>query len=218
MNETTNKYGNPILICIGSHKDFHDDGELFCGGCGYQYSSDEAEAMFKDVKIKVADTCGMEVRTKPLRCIRCCRLYESVYFSDLGEISKIVPLNLFKKRYVTKHGELILLEKRELPLFIPSREFVKQHRMSYDDAIAYMLYSLIHPLGYTSSDITLHVSSDDCEMYCAGALVSHFLREDIANISKESFRCHLGEFDRILEIMRDMETSIFFSAGGYEND
>lgn len=73
-------------------------------------------------------------------------------------------------------------------------------------------------LGYTSSDITLHVSSDDCEMYCAGALVSHFLREDISNISKESFRCHLGEFDRILEIMRDMETSIFFSAGGYEND
>lgn len=67
MNETINKYDNPILICIGSHKDFHDDGELFCGGCGYQYSPDEAEAMFKDVKIKVADTCGMEVRTKPLR-------------------------------------------------------------------------------------------------------------------------------------------------------
>lgn len=34
MNETTNKYDNPILICIGSHKDLHDDGELFCGGCG----------------------------------------------------------------------------------------------------------------------------------------------------------------------------------------
>lgn len=218
MNETTNKYDNPILICIGSHKDFHDDGELFCGGCGYQYSSDEAEAMFKDVKIKVADTCGMEVHTKPLRCIRCCRRYESVYFSELGEVSKIVPINLFKKRYVTKRGELILLEKRELPLFIPSREFVKQHRMSYDDAIAYMLYSLIYPLGYTSSDVTLHVGSDYCEMYCAGALVSHFLCEDIANISRESFRCHLGEFDRILEIMRDMESGIFFSAGGNEDD
>lgn len=97
MNETTNKYDNPILIYIGGHKDFHDDGELFCGGCGYQYSSDEAEAMFKDVKIKVADTCGMEVHTKPLRCIRCCRRYESVYFSELGEVSKIVPINLFKK-------------------------------------------------------------------------------------------------------------------------
>ena len=95
-----NKYDNPILICIGSHNDFHDDGELFCGGCGYQYSPDEAEAMFKDVKIKVADTCGMEVHTKPLRCIRCCRRYETVYFSELGEVSKIVPLNLFKKRYV----------------------------------------------------------------------------------------------------------------------
>lgn len=101
MNETTNKYDNPILICIGSHKDFHDDGELFCGGCGYQYSPDEAEDMFKDVKIKVADTCGMEVHTKPLCCIKCCRQYKSVYFSELGEVSKIVPINLFKKRWGT---------------------------------------------------------------------------------------------------------------------
>lgn len=84
MNETTNKYDNPILICIGSHKDFHDDGELFCGGCGYQYSPDEAEAMFKDVKIKVADTCGMEVHTKPLRCIRCCRRYENLLHYNGG--------------------------------------------------------------------------------------------------------------------------------------
>lgn len=218
MNETTNKYDNPILICIGSHKNFHDDGELFCGGCGYQYSPDEAEDMFKDVKIKVADTCGMEVHTKPLRCIRCCRRYESVYFSELGEVSKIVPLNLFKIRYVTKYGELILPEKHKLPLFIPSRNSSKQHRMSYDDTIAYMLYSLIYPLGYTSSDMTLHVGSDYYEMYCAGALVSHFLREDIRNISDESFSWHLGEFNRILEIMRDMESSIFFSAGGNEDD
>lgn len=92
----SNEYDNPVLICIGSHKDFHDGGKLFCGGCGYRYSPDEAESMFKDVKIKVADTCGMEVHAKPLRCIRCCRRYESVYFSDLGEVSKIVPLSLFQ--------------------------------------------------------------------------------------------------------------------------
>lgn len=165
MNETTNKYDNPILICIGSHKDFHDDGELFCGGCGYQYSSDEAEAMFKDVKIKVADTCGMEVHTKPLRCIRCCREYKSVYFSELGEVSKIVPPSLFKNRYVTKYGELFLPKKFEAPLFIPSWDVNKQRRMSYADAIAYMLYSSLAPLGYTSSDAELRVRSEYWELF-----------------------------------------------------
>ena len=101
----------------------------------------------------------------------------------------------------------------EEPLFIPSWDFNKQRRMSFDDAIAYMLYSSLCPLGYTSSDMTLHVGSDYYEMYCAGALVSHFLREDIRNISDESFSWHLGEFNRILEIMRDMESGIFFSIG-----
>lgn len=218
MNETTNKYDNPILICIGSHKDFHNDGKLFCGGCGHQYSPDEAEAMLKDIKIKVVNACGSEVHTRPLHCIKCCRQYKSVYFNWFSEISKIVQDNLFKKRYVTKHGELILVDKYELPLFIPNRDFDKQRRMSYDEAIAYMLYSSLYPLGYTSSDMALYVGSDYCEMYCVGAPVNPYLYEDITNISKESFRCHLGEFDRILEIMRDMESSIFFSIGGNEND
>ena len=218
MNETTNKYDNPILICIGSHKDFHNDGKLFCGGCGHQYSPDEAEAMLKDIKIKVVNACGSEVHTRPLHCIKCCRQYKSVYFNWFSEISKIVQDNLFKKRYVTKHGELILVDKYELPLFIPNRVFDKQRRMSYDEAIAYMLYSSLYPLGYTSSDMTLYVGSDYCEMYCVGAPVNPYLYEDITNISKESFRCHLGEFDKILEIMRDMESSIFFSIGGNEND
>lgn len=212
-----NEY-KPVLICIGSHKDFHDDGELFCGGCGYQYSSDEAEAMFKDVKIKVADTCGMEVHTKPLRCIRCCREYKSVYFSELGEVSKIVPLNLFKKRYVTKYGEMILPEKHKLPLFIPSRDSNKQHRMTYDDSIAYMLYSSICPLGYTSSDMALYVGSDYCEMYCVGAPINPYLYEDICSISEESLRCRLNEYDKILASMHDMENDRFFSIGGNENE
>lgn len=218
MNETTNKYDNPILICIGSHKDFHNDGKLFCGGCGHQYSPDEAEAMLKDIKIKVVNACGSEVHTRPLHCIKCCRQYKSVYFNWFSEISKIVQDNLFKRRYVTKHGELILVDKYELPLFIPNRDFDKQRRMSYDEAIAYMLYSSLYPLGYTSSDMALYVGSDYCEMYCVGAPVNPNFYEDITNISKESFRCHLGEFDRILEIMRDMESSIFFSIGGNEND
>lgn len=218
MNETTNKYDNPILICIGGHKDFHNDGKLFCGGCGHQYSPDEAEAMLKDIKIKVVNACGSEVHTRPLHCIKCCRQYKSVYFNWFSEISKIVQDNLFKRRYVTKHGELILVDKYELPLFIPNRDFDKQRRMSYDEAIAYMLYSSLYPLGYTSSDMALYVGSDYCEMYCVGAPVNPNFYEDITNISKESFRCHLGEFDRILEIMRDMESSIFFSIGGNEND
>lgn len=218
MNETTNKYDNPILICIGSHKDFHDDGELFCGGCGYQYSPDEAEAMFKDVKIKVADTCGMEVRTKPLRCIRCCRRYESVYFSNLGEVSKIVPLSLFQNRYVTKYGELILPKTFEAPLFIPSWDFNKQRHMSIADAIAYMLYSSLAPLGYTSSDVELHVRSEYWELFFIGAPISPYLHNDICSISKKSLRCCLNEFDKILASMHDMENDRFFSIGGNEDD
>lgn len=218
MNETTNKYDNPILICIGSHKDFHDDGELFCGGCGYQYSSDEAEAMFKDVKIKVADTCGMEVHTKPLRCIRCCREYKSVYFSELGEVSRIIPLSLFKNRYATKYGELILLKKFEAPLFIPSWDFNKQRHMSFADAIAYMLYSSLCPLGYTSSDATLYVRSEFWELYFIGAPISPYLHNDICSISKKSLRCWLNDFDKILTSMHDMENDRFFSTGGNEDD
>lgn len=214
MNETTNKYDNPILICIGNHKDFHDDGELFCGGCGYQYSPDEAESMFKDVKINVANTYGMEVRAKPLRCIRCCRQYKSVYFSELGEVSKIVPLSRFINRYVTKYGELILLEKFEAPLFIPSWDVNMQRRVSYADAIAYML----HSLGYAASNMTLHVGPESWELYSGILRISRGLREDICNISEESLRYHLGDFDEILTSMRDMENDRFFSIGGNEDD
>lgn len=64
-----------------------------------------------------------------------------------------------------------------------------------------------------SSDVTLHVGSGHWELYCADAPVSPYLREDIRNISDESFSWHLGEFNRILEIMRDMESGIFFSIG-----
>lgn len=211
MNETTNKYDNPVLICIGSHKDFHDDGELFCGGCGYQYSPDEAEDMFKDVKIKVADTCGMEVHTKPLRCIRCCRRYESVYFSELGEVSKIFPFSLFKNRYVTKYGELTLPSKYEAPLFIPSWDFSKQRRMSYDDAIAYMLYSSLGPLGYRSYEVTLQVTPKNWELYAVTTRISQDLHDDICSISEESLRCRLNEYDEILESMHNMENDRFFS-------
>lgn len=214
MNEMTNKYDNPILICIGSHKDFHDDGELFCGGCGYQYSPDEAEDMFKDVKIKVADTCGMEVHAKPLRCIRCCRRYESVYFSELGEVSKIVPFSLFKNRYVTKYGELRLVKKHEAPLFIPSWDFNVQRRVSYADAIAYML----HSLGYAANNMTLHVGPESWELYSGILRISRGLHEDICSISEESLRYHLNEYNKILASMHDMENDRFFSIGGNENE
>lgn len=218
MNEMTNKYDNPILICIGSHKDFHDDGELFCGGCGYKYSPDEAEDMFKDVKIKVADTCGMEVNTKPLRCIRCCRRYESVYFSELGEVSKIVPFSLFKKRYVTKYGELILVKKHEAPLFIPNWDFNEQRRMSYADAIAYMLYSSLGPMGYRAYEVTLQVTPKNWELYAVITRISQDLHDDICSISEESLRCRLNEYDKILASMHDMENDRFFSIGGNENE
>lgn len=220
MNETTNKYDNPILICIGSHKDFHDDGELFCGGCGYQYSSDEANAMFKDVKLKVADTCGMEVHTKPLSCIRCRRRYESVYFSELGEVSKIVPPSLFKNRYVTKYGELILLKEFEAPLFIPSWDFSKQRRMSYDDAIAYMLYS--HPclFGYKADNVQLRIGAIiSWELYVLGKCIAPDLHEDLSSLMHGSLRQYLlDNFDRILTSMRQMELGSFFSTGGNEDD
>lgn len=212
-----NEY-KPVLICNGNEHDLKNHGELICGGCGYQYSSDEANAMFKDVKIKVADTCGMEVRTKPLRCIRCCRRYESVYFSELGEVSRIIPLSMFQNRYVTKYGELILPKTFEAPLFIPSWDFNKQRRMSIADAIAYMLYSSLAPLGYTSSDAELRVRSEYWELFFIGAPISPYLHNDICSISKKSLRCCLNEFDKILASMHDMENDRFFSIGGNEDD
>lgn len=66
--------------------------------------------------------------------------------------------------------------------------------------------------------MTLHVGSRYWELYFLGSRISLDLHEDICNISEESFRCHLGEFDRILEIMRDMENDHFFSIGGNEDD
>lgn len=233
-----NEY-KPILICNGNEHDLKNHGELICGGCGYVFDSNEAEGLFKNVEFKpgYGGFGAVLYSSAPLCCVRCFQEFEKIYLSERHETFYINPSSVFKKRYITNYGELILPKEYSdaefIPaldpakrikttyiesLFIPNRDFDKQRRMSYDEAIAYMLYSSLYPLGYTSSDMALYVGSDYCEMYCVGAPVNPYLYEDITNISKESFRCHLGEFDRILEIMRDMESSIFFSIGGNEND
>lgn len=46
-----NEY-KPILICDGNEHDLKNHGELICGGCGYVFSSNEAEELFKSVEFK----------------------------------------------------------------------------------------------------------------------------------------------------------------------
>jgi hypothetical protein len=47
-----NEY-KPVLICNGNEHDLKNHGELICGGCGYVFSSNEAEELFKNVESKL---------------------------------------------------------------------------------------------------------------------------------------------------------------------
>jgi len=64
-----NEFNNPVLICNGSYKDFRDDGELICGGCGYVFSPYEAEALFKDCELQLNRTGQIDVHRMERLCI-----------------------------------------------------------------------------------------------------------------------------------------------------
>lgn len=210
MNETTNKNDNPILICIGSYKDFYGDSELFCGGCGYQYSPDEAEDMFKEVKLKIANTGGIEVHAKPLHCVQCCRRYESVYFDELGEVSKIVPLSLFKNRYVTHYGELILPEEHGYAELVPYLDPSRRIKMAYTDSIAYMLYSS----GIRADKLKMLIDRYECILYNGGTIIDASLYEDINRVPRNAICHYANQFDKIVTAMDEMKNGDFVFMSG----
>lgn len=208
-----NKY-NPILICTGSYKDFRGDGELICGACGYVFSPYEAEDLFKDCKLHINNHGRIEVHGRPMRCVRCARKYESVYFNDLADVCDIVPASLFKNRYITKYGELILPEKLKAPLLIPAWDSIEPCQMAYIDAIAYMLYSV----GYTADILSLQITPKYWDLCFRGTRISSDIHAVVCRIAEEDLRCPIDEFYKILESMREMENDNFFPVGGNEDD
>lgn len=72
-----NEY-KPVLIYNGNEHDLKNHGELICGGCGYVFSSNEAEELFKNVEFKPG--CrgfgGDLYSSAPLCCIQCFQEFE----------------------------------------------------------------------------------------------------------------------------------------------
>lgn len=210
----SNEY-KPVLICNGDEKHLREDGYLICGGCGYMFDSRSTEYFFSNIEIKPDCRTGVvKVQSAPLYCEHCGQEFEKVHFSELGETLFVVPRSKFKKRYVTSYGELILPNEHSDAEFVPSWDPSKRRKMAYIDSIAYMLYSL----GCKANNMSLRVGQNYWGLYFLGSWISSGLHEDICNISEESLRCHLGEFDKILASMHDMENDQFFSIGGNEDD
>ena len=211
----SNEY-NPILICNGNEHDLKNHGELICGGCGYVFDSNEAEELFKNVEFKPGrrEFGGDVYSSTPLCCRQCFREFKEIYFSERRETHYVNPSSVFKNRYITKYGELILENDSYFAEFVPSWDPSKRHKMPHDDAIAYMLYSYLCPLGYRAGNLSLRVGSEYWELYVGRACITPNLHEDLYNLKHGSVREYLlSNFDKILENAREMENGCFFSVG-----
>lgn len=107
-----NEY-KPVLICNGNEHDLKNHGELICGGCGYVFDSNEAEELFKNVEFKPGHRgFGEDIYSStPLCCRHCFQEFEKIYLSERRDTFYIYPTSVFKKRYITEYGELILPEE-----------------------------------------------------------------------------------------------------------
>ena len=165
-----NEY-NPILICNGNEHDLKNHGELICGGCGYVFSSNEAEELFKNVEFRPSykGAFGGDIYSSaPLCCIQCFQEFEKIYLSERRETFYINQSSVFKKRYMTKYGEFILPGEHNDVFFIPSWDPSKRMKMTYAETVAHIL---------DSSDIKAE------------------------------------QFDKILDIIFEMENDKFFANG-----
>lgn len=216
-----NEY-NPILICNGNEHDLKNGGELTCGGCGYVFDSNEAEELFKNVEFKPGrrEFGGDVYSSTPLCCIQCFREFKEIYFSERRETHYVYPSSIFKNRYITKYGELILEKDSHFAKFIPSWDPSKSCQMAHADAIAYMLYSYLCPLGYSAEIVELHVGAISYWELCVlDECIPSVLHEDISSLVRGCLRTYLlKNFDKIIVSMREMENDHFFSVGGNEND
>lgn len=201
----------PILICNGDEKHLREDGELTCGGCGYIFDSRSTEDFFRNIEIDPEHT---KVYSPPLYCECCCKEFEKIHFSELGETLFVVPRSKFKKRYVTGYGELILPNEHSDAEFVPSWEPSKRRKMAYIDSIAYMLYSS----NIKSDDLQMLIDHDGCALYNGGTSLDGLIYRDIIYVSRLTFRQYASQFDILLDTMRGMENDRFFSIGGNKDD
>lgn len=199
---------NPILIYGRRIKDFHNGRGLLCGACGHVYSPREAEDLLRNCNLWLDNIRQIEVHGGPLHCVFCACKYDFVYFSDLAEMCYIVPTSLFKKRYVTKYGELILAKEGDAE-FIPSWDLSKREHMTYIDSVAYALYAE----GVKHCDLKVLIDFDDFALYDNGTIIEGDLMEDIRKMSPQNFAFHAGLFYGITHAMREMEGDKFFEIG-----
>lgn len=208
-----NEY-KPILICNGNEKHLREDGELICGGCGYIFDSRSTEHFFNNIEIKPDCRTGVvKVYSARLCCERCGREFEKVHFSEIGKTlfidSAIASASNFKKRYITKYGELILPKKHNKAQFIPSWDQSKKIKMSYIESVAYMLYSS----DIKADDLKMLIDRHGCMLYNNGTSIDNLLYCDIDSVSIKKFSECVEHFDTILSTMFSMENEEFFANG-----
>lgn len=201
-----NEY-KPVLICNGNEHDLKNHGELICGGCGYVFDSNEAEELFKNVEFKpgYGGFGSVLYSSAPLCCVQCFREFEKIYLSERHETFYINPSSVFKKRYITNYGELILPEEYSDAEFIPSWDPSKRRKMAYIDSIAYML----HSSNIKSYDLKMLIDDDGCALYNDGTILDGLIYRDITYVTRLSFRQYASQFDVLLDTMRNMEKGDF---------
>lgn len=205
-----NEY-KPVLICNGNEKHLREDGELICGGCGYVFGSRSIEHFFSNIEIKPDCRTGVvKVYSARLCCERCGREFEKVHFSEIGKTMFIASASIFKKRYITKYGELILPEEYSEAEFIPSCDPSRRIQMAYTDSIAYMLYSS----GIKADKLKMLIDYYGCMLYDGGTSIDASLYEDINRVSSDAFYHYTKQFDVLLDTMQNMEKGGFFLIGG----
>lgn len=199
------EFNKPVLICKSSHKNFRNDGELICGVCGYEYHMSEAEELLRYCELWPDSTGAFEVHSRPICCIQCACKYDFVYFSDMAELCCIVPTSLFKNRYITKYGELVLTKEGDLAEFIPSLDPSRRIKMAYTDSIAYMLYSS----GIKADKLKMLIDRYECILYNGGTIIDASLYEDINRVSGNAFCHYANQFDKIVTAMDEMKKGDF---------
>lgn len=204
-----NEY-KPILICNGNEKHLREDGELTCGGCGYIFDSKSTEYFFNNIEIKPDCISGeTKVYSAPLCCERCGREFEKVHFSEIGKTmfidSAIASASNFKKRYITKYGELILPEEHRYAELVPSLDPSRRIKMSYIESVAYMLYSS----GIKADDLKMLIDRHGCMLYNGGTIIDASLYEDINRVSRNAICHYANQFDKIVTAMDEMKKGDF---------
>lgn len=196
----------PVLICNGNEKHLREDGELICGGCGYTFDSSSIEHFFSNIEIKPDCRTGVvKVYSTPLCCEHCGREFEKIHFSELGETLFVVPISKFKKRYITRYGELILPEEHSDAEFIPALDPAKRIKSTYIESFAYMLYSS----GIKADKLKMLINRYECILYNGETIIDTLLYEDMNLVSRNTFRNYMKRFDKILAAMLEMEKGDF---------